>query len=90
MQYTHITVNHRVAFLIHTNKTIHTQAVERFWGDLKDKIRGRGHGRTIFSNIFANQYDSSFDYSSLTLATIQVLCLKVSKGFMINLSSSHE
>ena len=52
MNYTHHTVNHREGFLNRTNRTIHTQAVERFWGDLKDKIKGRGHGRTIEQNIF--------------------------------------
>ena len=52
MNYKHLTVNHRVGFVNPTNRTIHTQAVERFWGDLKDKIKGCGHGRTIEQNIF--------------------------------------
>ena len=52
MNYNHLTVNHCVGFVNPTNGTIHTKAVERFWGDLKDNIKDLGHGRTIEQNIF--------------------------------------
>ena len=52
MNYNHLTVNHCVGFVNPTNGTINTKAVERFWGDLKEKIKGCGHGRIIEQNIF--------------------------------------
>ena len=52
MNYKHLTVNHRVGCVNPTTRTIHTKAAERFWGNLKDKIKGCGHGWTIEQNIF--------------------------------------
>ena len=52
MRYTHQTVNHRVGFTNPTNRLIHTQTVERLWGELKDKVKGRGNSRTITQSIF--------------------------------------
>ena len=42
MNYCHYTVNHSVSFVNPENRCVHTQTVERFWGDLKDHISGRG------------------------------------------------
>ena len=39
MNYTHHQINHQLYFVDPTNPIIHTQTVERLWGDLKDVVR---------------------------------------------------
>ena len=41
LNYIHRTVNHAVGFVNSRNPWIHTQTIERLWGDLKDHIVGR-------------------------------------------------
>ena len=47
MNYFHYAVNHSVSFVNPENRWVHNQTVERFWGNLKDHISGRGNGLKI-------------------------------------------
>ena len=52
----HYTVNHSVSFVNPSNRWVHSQTVERFWGDLKDHISGRGKGLKIKQNVFRSLF----------------------------------
>ena len=52
MNYCHYAVNHSISFVNPENRWVHTQTVERFWGDLKDHISGRGKGLRIEQNVY--------------------------------------
>ena len=52
VNYTHKNVNHRIDFVNHSDPSVHTQTVERFWNDLNDKIKYKGRCRTIEQNLY--------------------------------------
>ena len=52
MNYCHYAVNYSISFVNPENRWVHTQTVERFWGDLKDYINGRGKGLKIKQNLY--------------------------------------
>ena len=59
MNYTHHRINHQLYFVDPINPIIHTQTVERFWGDLKDVVKRRGiknMERHIYRFLFLAKY----------------------------------
>ena len=52
MNYCHYAVNHCISFVNPENRWVHTQTVERFWGDFKHHISGRGKGLKIEQNVY--------------------------------------
>ena len=65
MNYEHHTVNHRVGFTDPNNPWIHTQTIERRWGDVKGVVKRRGVSKKVEQHLYRYRFIKKYPINTL-------------------------
>lgn len=65
MNYEHHTVNHKEGFVNFQNRWIHTQTIERHWGDMKEVVKRRGVSRKVEQHLFRYRFIKKYPVNTL-------------------------
>ena len=65
MNYEHHTVNHKIGFVNFDNPWVHTQTIERHWGDMKEVIKRRGVSKKVEQHLYRYRFLKKYPVNTL-------------------------